>query len=196
MANDCLEEMHEASVVCDIQQDARVEPQAEVERLRAAVKGIVDYYDLLIPNPTVSTEMSRLIDAGRRELKCKSHKKRLKERRDYWQTGYRTVYDDCARLNAVVERLKELERYQGCDGCSTGDCPHDSMVDCIKDQAKHFAIECKAHADSRAEVERLRAHLRDYGCHAARCDHLISDPHGCSCGWKDVRAALDREATE
>ena len=42
MANDCLEEMHEASVVCDIQQDARVEPQAEVERLRAAVKGIVD----------------------------------------------------------------------------------------------------------------------------------------------------------
>ena len=46
------------------------------------------------------------------------------------------------------------------------------------------------------EVERLRAHLRDYGCHAARCDHLISDPHGCSCGWKDVRAALDREAAD
>jgi len=40
------------------------------------------------------------------------------------------------------------------------------------------------------EVAFLRTAVTRYGGHGAWCDHLLSDPHGCSCGWKDVRNAL------
>ena len=60
-----------------------------------------------------------------------------------------TLRPEIVQLKAEVERLKA---FQGCDGCSTGDCPHDSVHDCVAAQGK--IIE----ADT-AEIERLKAQI-------------------------------------
>lgn len=38
-----------------------------------------------------------------------------------------------------ADRIAEIERYDGCDGCSTGDCNHDTQEDCVLAQGRIIA---------------------------------------------------------
>lgn len=45
-----------------------------------------------------------------------------------------------------------MSEYEGCDGCSTGDCPHENVNDCVQAQGKIIA-------EQAAEIDSLAARL-------------------------------------
>ena len=45
--------------------------------------------------------------------------------------------------------------FEGCDGCSTGDCPHNNVNHCVAAQGKIIA-------EQAAEIERLKGEVHTY----------------------------------
>lgn len=62
------------------------------------------------------------------------------------EVGHKETADG---MRDAITELERLESFQGCDGCSTGDCPHDNVNDCVQSQATTIAAQD-------AELERLR----------------------------------------
>lgn len=44
-----------------------------------------------------------------------------------------------ARILELEAEIVRRDSYAGCDGCSTGDCPHSSMTECVAASAKVIA---------------------------------------------------------
>lgn len=70
-------------------------------------------------------------------------------------------------LSIAQRYTRELEELHGVDGCSTGDCPHDNVNDCVKSQAediaqqaKHIATLTARLAEAERERDRLRSVIR------------------------------------
>lgn len=70
---------------------------------------------------------------------------------------------DKARIAELEAEIKRRDSFSGCDGCSSGDCPHDTDADCIQAQSQIIA-EQEAHI---AKVEGDRAMCRS-------CEGLFS----------------------
>lgn len=68
---------------------------------------------------------------------------------DYYY-GRLTGIDDAI---SIVERV---EKFDGCDGCSTGDCPHNNVNDCVKAQAKTIAEQAATIDHLAAELAKAR----------------------------------------
>jgi len=60
-----------------------------------------------------------------------------------------TLFQKIEELEAEIARMRS---FIGCDGCSTGDCPHDTVHDCVK--AQGAIIEAAT-----AEIELLNQEL-------------------------------------
>ena len=45
------------------------------------------------------------------------------------------ITEATAAKDAKISKQEERLSFDGCDGCSTGDCPHDNVNDCVKAQA-------------------------------------------------------------
>lgn len=60
---------------------------------------------------------------------------------------------EVARLR---ERLERAELYNMTDGCSTGDCPHDNVNDCVAAQAKIIGGQARELEDVREELAQVK----------------------------------------
>lgn len=58
----------------------------------------------------------------------------------------------------------DFNEFEGCDGCSTGDCPHSNVNDCVQAQAKIIA-------EQAAEIVQLREAMGAF-INAKRSEHL------------------------
>jgi len=65
---------------------------------------------------------------------------------------------------------KEIQEYEGCDGCSTGDCPHQNVNDCVKAQGQTIAAQA-------AEIQKLQDAIKQagFGVMKTSGDWLICD---------------------
>jgi hypothetical protein len=61
-----------------------------------------------------------------------------------------------------LEAKDRAEDFEGCDGCSAGDCPHTNVNDCVSAQGKTIAEQESELATLRAENAKLREALTFY----------------------------------
>lgn len=47
--------------------------------------------------------------------------------------------DQLGELESLRAEIERRDRFSGCDGCSTGDCPHGTRTECINAQAAVIA---------------------------------------------------------
>lgn len=52
-------------------------------------------------------------------------------------------------IDELIDDIVRVRTFTGCDGCSTSDCPHDDVHDCVQAQAKIIA-------EQASEIERLK----------------------------------------
>jgi hypothetical protein len=94
---------------------------------------------------------------------------------DAWQHDVATHIADQIR-----DGISRLNSFSGCDGCSTGDCTHDNMSDCLKAQGEMIA-------QQEAEIHRLQEKIQrepvwlipdKIVAHTGRCFKLRLDDPG------------------
>lgn len=99
--------------------------------------------------------------------------------------------DDLVLLDTIMAAAKEIERlraeiarrdlFAGCDGCSTGDCPHDTVHECCASQAATIREQAAVIASLDDEITRLKRSLRTAESlvpkwrPASEDDHVIID---------------------
>ena len=76
---------------------------------------------------------------------------------------------------SIVERIK---RFIDCHGARS-----ETVIGLLRESAAEIK-------ELRAENERLRKLLAQYGDHTSRCMTFVLEP--CDCGWPEARAALGR----
>jgi hypothetical protein len=73
---------------------------------------------------------------------------------DFYELENTSAYERAEMMRRMMEANAEAERFAGCDGCSTDDCPHRNPEDCIQAQGKIIARQA-------AEIASMESNPRD-----------------------------------
>ena len=105
----------------------------------------------------------------------------------------RTLADLAAAFAAALDRAEMAEAKAaviGGEACLAGRAqgrgPCGACAVCCKELRDRIALLEAAQATHRAEIERLRGLLAEYGRHAKGCGAGIDDGLRCRCGWREV----------
>lgn len=78
--------------------------------------------------------------------------------------GWHTLIAAAKRAEQAEAEVKHRESYDGFDGCSTGDCPHSDVNDCLQSQAKTIAYQAWAMSEVQNVMQDQYDGAPDAGC--------------------------------